>query len=61
MFEVGMCVMTYTTVLFFEFLPNVFERFNLQAPIRQVLKGHVFYSFGKLILRLHSIYFLITW
>ncbi len=32
MFEVGMCVMTYTTVLFFEFLPNVFERFNLQSP-----------------------------
>jgi len=36
MFEVGMCVMTYTTVLFFEFLPNVFERFNLQAPIRWI-------------------------
>jgi Ni/Fe-hydrogenase subunit HybB-like protein len=36
MFEVGMCVMTYTTVLFFEFLPNVFERFNLKAPIRWV-------------------------
>ena len=30
MFEVGMCVMSYTTVLFFEFLPNVLERFNLQ-------------------------------
>jgi len=29
MFEVGMCVMTYTTVLFFEFLPNVLEKFNL--------------------------------
>ena len=30
MFEVGMCVMTYTTVLFFEFLPNVFERLELE-------------------------------
>jgi len=36
MFEVGMCVMTYTTVLFFEFLPNVFERFDLKAPIRWI-------------------------
>ncbi len=25
MLEVGFCVMTYTTVLFFEFLPNVLE------------------------------------
>jgi len=31
MFEVGICVMTYTTVLLFEFLPNVFERLNLDA------------------------------
>jgi len=31
-----MCVMTYTTVLFFEFLPNVFERFNLQGPIKWI-------------------------
>jgi Ni/Fe-hydrogenase subunit HybB-like protein len=30
MFEVGMCVMTYTTVLFFEFLPNVFEAPQLE-------------------------------
>lgn len=36
MFEVGMCVMTYTTVLFFEFLPNVFERFNLKTPIKWI-------------------------
>jgi len=36
MFEVGMCVMTYTTVLFFEFLPNVFERFNLKKPIKWI-------------------------
>jgi len=38
MFEVGMCVMTYTTVLFFEFLPNVFERFHLTTPIKWIHK-----------------------
>src|SRR5271165_2837924 len=36
MFEVGMCVMTYTTVLFFEFLPNVLERFNLKPQIKWI-------------------------
>lgn len=36
MFEVGMCVMTYTTVLFFEFLPNVLERFHLTWPLKVV-------------------------
>ncbi len=36
MFEVGMCVMTYTTVLFFEFLPNVFERLNWKKPIKWI-------------------------
>jgi Ni/Fe-hydrogenase subunit HybB-like protein len=36
MFEVGMCVMTYTTVLFFEFLPMVLERFQLHAPLKWV-------------------------
>jgi formate dehydrogenase iron-sulfur subunit len=29
MFEVGWCVMMYTTILFMEFLPVVFERFGL--------------------------------
>jgi formate dehydrogenase iron-sulfur subunit len=29
MFEVGWCVMMYTTILFLEFLPVVFERFHL--------------------------------
>ena len=38
MFEVGMCVMTYTTLLFFEFLPNVFERFHLNRPIKWIKK-----------------------
>lgn len=36
MFEVGFCVMTYTTVLFFEFLPNVFERLNWKRPIKWI-------------------------
>jgi Ni/Fe-hydrogenase subunit HybB-like protein len=36
MFEVGFCVMTYTTVLFFEFLPNVFERLNWKTPIKWI-------------------------
>lgn len=34
MFEVGWCVMLYTTVLFLEFLPVVFERFRLERPLR---------------------------
>jgi len=38
MFEVGICVMTYTTVLFFEFLPNVFERLNWKQPIKWINK-----------------------
>jgi Ni/Fe-hydrogenase subunit HybB-like protein len=36
MFEVGFCVMFYTLVLFFEFLPNVLERFNLKRPLKWV-------------------------
>src|SRR5215470_12989636 len=38
MFEVGICVMTYTTVLFFEFLPNVFERLHWHIGIRYIKK-----------------------
>jgi Ni/Fe-hydrogenase subunit HybB-like protein len=34
LFEVAWCVMLYTTVLALEFSPVVFERFNLQLPIR---------------------------
>src|SRR5262249_33648308 len=36
MFEVGFCVMTYTTVLFFEFLPNVFERLHWKEPVKWI-------------------------
>ena len=36
MFEVGMCVMLYTTILFFEFLPNVFERLKWKTPSKWI-------------------------
>lgn len=36
MFEVGWCVMLYTTVLFFEFLPNVLDRFHLTWGLKLV-------------------------
>jgi Ni/Fe-hydrogenase subunit HybB-like protein len=55
MFEVGFCVMTYTTVLFFEFLPNVFERFNMKAPIRWINKIYpVLIVAGILLSTLHQ-------
>lgn len=38
MFEVGWCVMLYTTVLAIEFAPVVFERLRLERPTR-VLRG----------------------
>jgi Ni/Fe-hydrogenase subunit HybB-like protein len=38
MFEVGWCVMLYTTVLFLEFVPLVLEKFGLVRP-QKVLKG----------------------
>lgn len=36
LFEVGWCVLLYTIVLALEFSPNVFERFNMQAPLRLI-------------------------
>jgi Ni/Fe-hydrogenase subunit HybB-like protein len=36
MFEVGFCVMFYTTVLMFEFSTAVLERFNLVTPLKWV-------------------------
>jgi Ni/Fe-hydrogenase subunit HybB-like protein len=36
LFEVGWCVMLYTGVLALEFSPNIFERFNMQAPLRWI-------------------------
>lgn len=36
MFEVAWCVMLYTTVLALEFSPVVFERFNLERPLKVI-------------------------
>jgi len=36
LFEVAMCVMFYTTVLFFEFSPNIFERLGWGGPKRWI-------------------------
>ena len=36
MFEVAWCVTLYTTVLFLEFLPMVFERFGLHKPLEWI-------------------------
>jgi Ni/Fe-hydrogenase subunit HybB-like protein len=55
MFEVGMCVMTYTTVLFFEFLPNVFERLNWKTPIKWIKKIYpILIVLGILLSTLHQ-------
>ncbi len=55
MFEVGFCVMTYTTVLFFEFLPNVFERFNWQGGIKWIKRIYpVLIVLGILLSTLHQ-------
>jgi Ni/Fe-hydrogenase subunit HybB-like protein len=39
MFEVGWCVMLYTTVLFLEFLPALLERFKLHKPLQFMAKA----------------------
>ena len=36
MFEMALCVMFYTTVLFLEFAPAIFERVGLHAPVRLI-------------------------
>jgi Ni/Fe-hydrogenase subunit HybB-like protein len=36
LFEVGWCVLLYTTILALEFSPNIFERFNMEVPLRWV-------------------------
>jgi Ni/Fe-hydrogenase subunit HybB-like protein len=38
MFEVGWCVMLYTTVLALEFSPMLFERFGLRQPLRLITR-----------------------
>ncbi|MEW6259002.1 MAG: NrfD/PsrC family molybdoenzyme membrane anchor subunit [Thermodesulfobacteriota bacterium] len=41
LFEVGMCVMTYLTVLYIEFIPIVAERFGKTIPLLGWLNGIV--------------------
>ncbi len=41
MFEVGWCVMLYTTVLALEFSPLVFERFGWHLPLRVIRRIYV--------------------
>jgi Ni/Fe-hydrogenase subunit HybB-like protein len=38
LFEVAMCVMFYTTVLFFEFSPNLFQRLGWSGPKKWITK-----------------------
>jgi Ni/Fe-hydrogenase subunit HybB-like protein len=55
MFEVGWCVMLYTTVLFLEFLPIVFERFRLEKPLRIIRRISVpLYIAGIVLSTLHQ-------
>jgi Ni/Fe-hydrogenase subunit HybB-like protein len=55
MFEVGMCVMTYTTVLFFELLPNVFEALKWPTPIKWIKKIYpILIVLGILLSTLHQ-------
>jgi len=55
MFEVGWCVMLYTTVLFLEFLPIVFERFRLEKPLKMIHRiSLVLYILGILLSTLHQ-------
>jgi Ni/Fe-hydrogenase subunit HybB-like protein len=55
MFEVGICVMTYTTVLFFEFLPNVFERLHWSVGVKYIKKIYpVLIVAGILLSTLHQ-------
>ncbi len=55
MFEVGWCVMLYTTVLFLEFLPAALERFKLAGPLRVVARlSPVLVIVGVILSTLHQ-------
>ncbi len=43
LFEVGLCVMTYTTVLFFEFVPVVFEGWGWHRAVARMHKISIFF------------------
>lgn len=50
MFEVAWCVMLYTTVLFLEFLPIVFERFRWVKALRAIRRVMIVFIIGGIIL-----------
>ncbi len=55
MFEVGWCVMLYTTVLALEFSPLVFERFGLKTPLKVIRAIYVpLVILGVLLSTLHQ-------
>jgi len=55
MFEVAWCVMLYTTVLFLEFLPMVFEKFGFHKPLEWIHKISVpLMILGVLLSTLHQ-------
>jgi Ni/Fe-hydrogenase subunit HybB-like protein len=55
MFEVAWCVTLYTTVLFLEFLPVVFEKFGLHKPLAWIHKISVpLMILGVLLSTLHQ-------
>lgn len=55
MFEVGWCVMLYTTVLFLEFSPLVLERFGFKKPLHFMHKLTPFFVMaGVLLSTLHQ-------
>ncbi len=55
MFEVAWCVMLYTTVLFLEFLPVVFERFRAEVPLRLLRRIAIpLYVLGVILSTLHQ-------
>ena len=55
MFEVAWCVTLYTTVLFLEFLPVVFERFGFHKPLEWIHKISVpLMILGVLLSTLHQ-------
>lgn len=50
MFEVAWCVMLYTTVLFLEFLPIVFERFRWLRALRAINRVAIVFIIAGIIL-----------
>jgi len=50
MFEVGWCVTLYTTVLFLEFLPIVFERFRMNRALALTKKFMIVFIIAGIIL-----------